>query len=170
MLRMWLKPSPNLEKVRQLKERDTFSIHTHTKMSQMSLADAFARRNLGYSRCLGLCGGWGVAVVRTIPDEVFVAAQVLQFHSLDLVVIKMKLLETVWKIWWIDKILLSLFCFQVHLFISDLTKSIPFFFGSQTPLPCCQKQNCDFQCVSAHLVTCSQTFSLVSLFSLQHTG
>lgn len=33
-----------------------------------------------------------------IPDEVFVAAQVLQFHGLDLVVIKVKLLKTVWKV------------------------------------------------------------------------
>lgn len=39
-----------------------------------------------------------LAVVRMIPDKVFVAAQILQFHSLDLVVIKVKLLETVWKI------------------------------------------------------------------------
>lgn len=45
-----------------------------------------------------MCVCWCVAVVQLIPDEVFVAAQVLQFHSLDLVVIEVKLLETVWKI------------------------------------------------------------------------
>lgn len=33
-----------------------------------------------------------------LPVEVLVAAQVLQFHSLDLVVIKVKLIQAVWKI------------------------------------------------------------------------
>lgn len=33
-----------------------------------------------------------------LPVKVLVAAQVLQFHSLDLVVVQMKLIETVWKI------------------------------------------------------------------------
>lgn len=31
-----------------------------------------------------------------IPVQVFVAFQVLQFHSLDLVVVQMKLMETIW--------------------------------------------------------------------------
>lgn len=47
-----------------------------------------------------------LAVVQMIPNEVFVAAQILQFHSLDLVVIKVKLLKTVWKIWEADRILM----------------------------------------------------------------
>lgn len=33
-----------------------------------------------------------------IPVKVFVAAQVLQFHGLDLVVVQVKLMETVWEI------------------------------------------------------------------------
>lgn len=37
-------------------------------------------------------------VVWKIPVQVFVALQVLQFHSLDLVVVQMKLMETLWEI------------------------------------------------------------------------
>lgn len=33
-----------------------------------------------------------------VPVQVFVALQVLQFHSLDLVVVQMKLMETLWEI------------------------------------------------------------------------
>lgn len=33
-----------------------------------------------------------------LPVEVLVAAQVLQFHSLDLVVVEVKLTQAVWKI------------------------------------------------------------------------
>lgn len=33
-----------------------------------------------------------------LPVQVFVAAQVFQLHSLDLVVVQMKLMETVWEI------------------------------------------------------------------------
>lgn len=33
-----------------------------------------------------------------LPVEVLVAAQVLQFHSLDLVVVEVKLIQAVWKI------------------------------------------------------------------------
>ncbi len=39
-----------------------------------------------------------------IPVEVFVAAQILQFHSLDLIVVQMKLMEAVWEIWKADTI------------------------------------------------------------------
>lgn len=33
-----------------------------------------------------------------LPVKIIVAAQVLQFHSLDLIVVQMKLIQTVWKI------------------------------------------------------------------------
>lgn len=48
------------------------------------------------------------------PVEVFVAAQVLQLHSLDLIVVQMKLMETLWEIWSADNI-------DVRLHFSETT-------------------------------------------------
>lgn len=33
-----------------------------------------------------------------VPEQVFVAAQVLQLYGLDLVLVQMKLMETLWEI------------------------------------------------------------------------
>lgn len=55
--------------------------------------------DIGTDRYLGTVLGHVLAVEQIIPNEVFVATQILQFHCLDLVVIKVKLLEIVWKIW-----------------------------------------------------------------------
>lgn len=162
MLRMWLKPRPNLEEMRRWMERETFS--THTQTTQMNLADAFVRGKLGCRRCLGLCGGWCVAVrvndtwwgfcSGPSPPVPQPGSRCDQGEALGDCLEDLMGRRDIVESFFLSK----QGCLQVRL----LTSNHNFWnilFCSQTP--CGQKRNCDFQSVRAYLVPRSQTFSLV---------
>lgn len=60
-----------------------------------------------------------------VPVQVFVAAQVLQFYSLDLVVVQMKLTETLWEIWKTDTASVRLHCSVRFELLSFFVPPVP---------------------------------------------
>lgn len=130
----------------------------------MNLADAFfVRGKLGWCRCLGLCGGWCVAVrvndtwwgfcSGPSPPVPQPGSRCDQGEALG-----DSLEDLMGRRDIVESFFFSMPCLQVRL----LTSNHNFWnilFCSQTP--CGQKRNCDFQSVTAHLAPRSQTFSLI---------